>query len=173
MLHAVAELAQHSVGNVERVLRDEINADALRTDQPHHLFDLVEQRFRCFVEQQVCLVEKEDELGLVEVTHFGQMLEQLGQHPQQEGRIELGRIHQAVGGEDVDHTAALVVGLHEVVHVEHRLAEKGVAALLFDFEQRALDGTDRGRGDIAVFGGEVLGVVTDVLQHRAQVFGVE
>ncbi len=46
MLHAVAELGQHLVRHVERILRDEIDPDALRADQPHHLLDLVEQRLR-------------------------------------------------------------------------------------------------------------------------------
>ena len=101
------------------------------------------------------------------------MLEQLRQHPQQKGRIQLGRIHQLVGGEYVDDAAALAVGLHEVVHVEHRLAEKNIAALLLDFKQRALHGADRGRRDVAVFGGEILCVVADILQHRAQILGVE
>ncbi len=41
MLHAVAELAQHRVRHVERVLRDEVHAHALGADQPHHLLDLV------------------------------------------------------------------------------------------------------------------------------------
>ena len=44
VLHAVAELAEHRVGNVERILRDEVDADALGADQPHDLLDLLEQR---------------------------------------------------------------------------------------------------------------------------------
>jgi hypothetical protein len=64
MLHAVAELAEHRVGDVERVLRDEIDADALGADQAHHLLDLFQQRRRRIVEQQVGLVEEEGQLGL-------------------------------------------------------------------------------------------------------------
>ena len=37
MLHAVAKLAQHIVRNVDRVLGDEVHADALGADQPHNL----------------------------------------------------------------------------------------------------------------------------------------
>src|SRR3546814_15172003 len=52
MLDAIAKLGQHGVWHVERVLRDEINADALGTDQSHHalhrsdecLWRAVEQR---------------------------------------------------------------------------------------------------------------------------------
>src|SRR5438067_6070027 len=39
MLHPVAELPGDFLGNVNRVLRDEIDADALGADQPHHLLD--------------------------------------------------------------------------------------------------------------------------------------
>ena len=42
VLDAVAELPEHRVGNVERILRDEIDADALRADQPHDLLDLLQ-----------------------------------------------------------------------------------------------------------------------------------
>ena len=42
VLHAVAELPEHRVGHVGRVLRDEVDADALRADQPHDLLDLLD-----------------------------------------------------------------------------------------------------------------------------------
>ena len=102
VLHAVAELRQHLVGHVERVLRDEIDADALGADQPHHLLDLLQQRLRRVVEQQMRLVEEEHELRLVRIADFGQFLEQFRQQPEQEGRIEPRILHQLVGGQDVD-----------------------------------------------------------------------
>src|SRR5688572_31037869 len=48
-------------------------------DQAHHLLDLVEQRLGRFVEQQVRLVEEEDQLRLLHVAYFRQVLEELGQ----------------------------------------------------------------------------------------------
>jgi hypothetical protein len=42
VLHSVAELAQHRVGHVERVLRDEVDAHALGAHQAHHLLDALE-----------------------------------------------------------------------------------------------------------------------------------
>ena len=172
VLHAVAELAQHRVRHVERILRDEKHADALGADEPHDLLDLVEQRLRRVGEQQVRFVEEEHELRLVAVADFGQALVQLGQQPQQQRRVHLRRLHQPVGGEDVDHALA-VDGLQEVVDVEHRLAEELVGALLLEREQAALDGADRRRRDVAVVGLEILRVVADVLQQRAQVLEVE
>ena len=118
-------------------------------------------------------VEEENELGLVEVAGFRQLLEKFGQHPEQEGGIECRRLNELVGGKDVDDAAPVFIDFHQVVDVEHRFAEEDIAALLFQRQQTALDGADGGRGDIAVFGGEVLGVVADVLDHGAQVFQVE
>ena len=65
VLHAVAELRRHLVRHVERILGDEIDADALGADQPHHLLDLVEQRLGRVGEQEMRLVEEEHELRLV------------------------------------------------------------------------------------------------------------
>src|SRR3546814_3375364 len=87
MLHAVAQLAEDVVGHVVRELRAEVHAHALGADQLHHLFHPLAQRVRRVVEQQVRLVEHEHQLGLVQVAHFRQLLEQLRQQPQQEARI--------------------------------------------------------------------------------------
>jgi hypothetical protein len=48
-----------------------------------------------------------------------------------------------------------------------------VAALGLGLHQPALDRADAGRADVAVFGGELAGVVAHVLQHGAQVLQVE
>ena len=105
VLHPVAELAQDHRRHVGRVLGDEIDADALGADQPHHLLDLLGQRLGRVVEQQVRLVEEEDELGLVQVADLGQLLEQLRQQPEQEGGVEPRRVDQLVGHQHVDRTA--------------------------------------------------------------------
>ena len=44
MLHAIAQLACHFFWNINRVLRDEIDANAFRPDQSDDLFDLIHQR---------------------------------------------------------------------------------------------------------------------------------
>ena len=74
MLHLVPQLRQHPVGNIFRALGAEINAHALGTDQLHHLFDLVQQRFGCAVEQQVGFVKEEYHLGFRQVAYFRQRL---------------------------------------------------------------------------------------------------
>ena len=124
VLHAVAELSQHRVGDVGRALGDEVDADALRSDQPHDLLDLLDQRRRRVGEQQVRFVEEEHQRRLVGIADLRQPLEQLRQHPEQEDRVELRRPDQLVGRQDVDHAAALAVGLQQIVDVEHRLAEE-------------------------------------------------
>ena len=166
MLDAVAELAEDFFRDIERVLGHEKHADALRADQPHHLLDLVHQRRRRAVEQQVRLVEEEHQLRFVEVAGFRQLLEQFGQQPEQEGRIQRRGVDQLLGSEHVDDAAAVAVDLHQVVDVEHRLAEEDIAALLLQRQQAALDGADRRRRHVAVLGLELRRVIADMLHHR-------
>ena len=59
VLDAVPELAEDLVRHVVGELRAEVDADALRADEPHHLLDPLAQRRRRVVEQQVRLVEEE------------------------------------------------------------------------------------------------------------------
>ena len=149
MLHAVAELREHLVRHVDRILGHEIDADPFGADQPHHLFDLVHQRLRRIVEQQMRLVEEKDELGFRRIACLRQLLEQLRQHPQQEGRVQPRALHQLVGHQDVDHAPAVAVGAHEILQRQRRLAEKFRAALVFQYQQLALDGSDCRLGDVA------------------------
>jgi len=81
MLHAVSQLPQHVLGQVQGVLGNEIDAHALGTDQTHHLFDLFHQNLGGIVEKQVGLVEEEHQLGPFRITHLRQLLEELGEHP--------------------------------------------------------------------------------------------
>ena len=71
VLHPIAQLPQHCVRNIERILRDEKDADALGANQAHDLFDLFQQRFRRIVEQQMRFVEEKDQFGFVEIANFG------------------------------------------------------------------------------------------------------
>ena len=170
MLHAVAQLGEHTVGDVGGHLGDKVHAHALGADQAHHQLDALDQHLGRIVEQQVGFVKEKSQLRLFKVAHLGQALVQLGEQPQQKGRIQARRLHQLVGGQDIDHAPALGVGLHQVVDVEHGLAKKLRPALGFQLQQAALDGPDAGGRDIAVVGGELFGVVAHVLQHGAQVF---
>ena len=143
MLYPVAELGQHLVRNVDRILGDEIDPDALGADQAHHLLDLLHQRLGRVIEQEVGFVEKEHQLRLRRVADLGQMFEQLRQHPQQERRIEFRALHQPVGNQDVDHPTPVPIRPHEIVQRQRGLAEKLVAALVFQHQKLALDGSDR------------------------------
>lgn len=127
MLDPVAQLPGDLVGHVDRILGDEIDADALGPDQPHDALDRVDQGRRGLVEQQMGLVEEEDQLGLVGVADLGKLLEQFGQQPEQEGGIELGARHQLVGGQDVDHPAPRIVGGDQVAQFERGFAEEMLA----------------------------------------------
>ena len=72
MLHAVTQLGQHRVGNVQRILGHEEHAHTLAAYQTDHQFDALNQHLGRVVEQQVGFVKKEHQLGLVEVAHLWQ-----------------------------------------------------------------------------------------------------
>jgi len=127
VLHAVPQLAQDRLRDVQRVLGDEVHAHALGPDEPHDLLDLVLQRLGCVLEQEVSLVEEEDELRLFQIADLREVLVQLGQHPEQEGGVELGRLHELVGGENVHHARPAGPGLDQVVQVQSRFAKKASA----------------------------------------------
>ena len=151
VLHAVAELAEHLVGDVERILRDEEHADALAADQPHDLLDLLEQRRRRVAEQQVRLVEEEHELRLVAVADLGQVARTAR-------RAATAGTSRRAAACCISLSAARMLTTPrpcasvcmQVVDVEHRLAEEAVAALLLELQQPALDRADRRRRDVAV-----------------------
>ena len=88
MLHPVAQLRQHTVWDVQRVLGDEIHAHTFGAHQAHHQLDALDQGLGCFVEQQMRFVEKEHQFGLIGVADFGQLLEQLREHPQQKRGVQ-------------------------------------------------------------------------------------
>ena len=173
MLNAVSQLGQDAVGNVGRVLGDEIDADPLGPDQPDHLFDLFQQGARGVVEQQVGLVEEEDQARPVRVADLGKLLEQFRQQPQQEGRIQARTVHQPRRIQHIDLAPAVQPDADHVLQLQRRLAEEGVAALLLDLQQRALDGGDGGGGDIADLAPDPLGVLAHIDQQAAQIVQVQ
>ena len=70
MLDSVADLAQHSLRHVGRILRYEPHGNAFGTDETDNLLHLVEERLRRVVEQKMRLVEEEGDLGPVEISRL-------------------------------------------------------------------------------------------------------
>ena len=173
MLHPVAELAGNFLGDVDRVLGNEIDPHALRPDQAHDLLDLVLQGLGRIVEQQMGLVEEEHQLRFLRIAHFRQAFEQFGQQPQQEGGIKLWAAHQLVGGEHIDVAAPLIVHLQEIVDLQRRLAEEPVCPLRLETQQLALDRAHGRLGDIAVFSRQLRRILLRPGQHGLQVGKVE
>ena len=173
MLHAVAQLADHGVGNIRRVLRDKVDADALGADKADHLFNFIQQHLRRVVEQQMRLIEEEHQLRFIEVAGFRQALVELGEHPQQAGGVQLRHLVELFGAKDIDHPFTAGIDAHPVGNIQHRLAEEVLGALLLQGQQPALDGADRGAVNIAVLVLERLGVIADKLGDCAEVFEVE
>ena len=135
MLNAVTKLAQNTLGNIKWILCHKIYPNSLGAYQSHYLLDFLKQRLGRFVEQEVGFVKEKYQFRFLRIANFWEVLKQFRQYPQQERRIQLGRIHQRVGGENIDHTSACAVGLHQVVDIEHRLAKEVTAPLLLDLKQ--------------------------------------
>ncbi len=173
MLDARAELARNRIRNVLRVLRDEIDADPLRPDKAHDLFDLFKQRLGRVVEEEMRLVEEENELRLFRIADFGKFLKKLRQHPEEECRVEFRRLHQAVGGEDVDDAAPVAVDMNEIVKLKRRFAEEILPALLFKRQEAPLDRADRRLRDVSVFQRQFVCALADIDQQRAQILQVD
>jgi len=96
-------------------------------------------------------VEKENEFGFLDVADFGEALEEFAEEPKEERGVSSRIRHELVGAEDIDHAAAVGVGLDEIVEIHRRLAEKLVAALLLEREQIPLDGAPAGRRQLAPY----------------------
>ena len=173
MLHAVADLGEDGFGDIHRVLGDEPHGHALGADQTHDLLHLFEQCFRCVFKQQMRFVKEERDLRFVKVARLRQQLIQLGEHPEQKRAVKHRMLEQLGAFEDVHHAAAVVCPVEPVGDIERRFAEKQVAALVLECEQRALDGADGLRRNVAVADLIVVGVVRHKLQHGAQILEVE
>ena len=141
-LQAISKLPQDLPRHIVRKLGAEVDADAFGSNQPHHLLDALHQCGRRVVEQQMRFVEHERQLRLLEIAHLGQLFEQLGQHPQQERRVESRLQDEAIRGEDAHDAAAGQVGTHQISELQRRLAEKLLAPLAIEPQQCALN-----RGD--------------------------
>ena len=144
MLDAVAELADDLVRHVVGILGHEEHADALGADQAYHLGDALKQGLGCAGEQQVCLVEEEHQARQVGVAALGQLLHQLRQQPQQEGRVDARRVIQRGCIQDADHATPGEVALHQVFDADRRFAEEHLAAGLLEHQQATQDGADAG-----------------------------
>ena len=90
VLDAIAELAENGIGNVERVLGDEIDADAFGTNEADDLLDFLEERGRGFVEEQMRFIEKENEFWFGRIADFGKVFEEFGNEPEEEGGVDFG-----------------------------------------------------------------------------------
>ncbi len=119
------------------------------------------------------LVEEEHQLGFLRIADLGQDFEQLRQKPQQEGRIELGRLDQTISRQQAHIAASGRIGAHDVGQIKRRLAEEVLGSLGLQRQELALDGADRRRRNIAVLRADLISVVGDILQRRLEVLQVQ
>ena len=83
--------------------------------------------------------KKNTSLGLSRSPTSGQVVEQVGEQPHQEGREERGPVLQVRQLEQGDDAAAVRGGAQEVRGLELRLAEEHVGALVLERDQLAQD----------------------------------
>ena len=174
VLDAIAELTEDVGRHVLRRLRHEEDADALRADEPHRLHRRLDERLARTLEQEVCLVEEEDEPRLVAVADLGQLLEELGDEPHENGRPEPRLVLHGRQLEARDHAAPVRVRSQEIGDVELRLAEELVAAAGLERDERAQEdahGLRREAADALQLLPSALGVEKG--QERAQIGEVE
>src|SRR5947207_12460775 len=118
-------------------------------------------------------IKKEDQLWFFWIANFRKILEQFRQHPEQKGRINFRRfLHQLVSSKNVN-DAAPTLRLDQIFQIKRRLTEKFVCSLRFQREQVALDRSGAGSGDTSILRLKLIGVVGNVLQHRAQILEIE
>ncbi len=173
-MNAQAQLRQHVIRQIRRRLGDEIHANTLGTNQTHHLLQAFLQRLGRVAEEQVRFIEEQRQQRLVSIAALGQLLEQLGQQPQQERCVNLWRlVHQPTGVEQMDASTPIGGGLQNVFELQRRLAEQGFGALLFQCRQAAqqrLAGT--GGHQRRVFA-EQLRIVLEVVQQSFQILEIQ
>jgi hypothetical protein len=137
------------------------------------LLDGAQKSLRRIVEQKMGFIKKENQLWLFEVANFGQFLEQFGQHPQQENRVEAWRAHQFSGAENVDEAAPVWRYTQKILDIEFRFAEKPRRALIFKNQQTALNRADcRGR-HVSVGLAHLRRAIPKMLQERLQVLEID
>ena len=174
VLDAIAELRQDRGRDVGWGLRHEVHADALRSNQAGGPLDLLHEGIGCVVEEQVCLVEEEAQLGLREVADLGQDLVQLGQHPEHERREQARLGHDVAELEERHDAPAIGCRPQQVPDVELRLAEEDVGAGLLEDDDRTKQHADARCGHPAVIGQDRLALVRrQVLERRHEVVEVE
>ena len=69
-------------------------------------------------------VEKEHQPRFVGIAHFGHLLEQFRQQPQQECCIKLRRLDQRIGGQNIHIAFAGKIGAHQIGQLQRRFAEE-------------------------------------------------
>lgn len=124
MLNAIAQLGQDRIGNVARILRDEVNTNPLRADEFDCLLDLIDQGARGPIEQQVRFIKEKCNTGPVRIANFGQFLKKLGQQPKQHQRIKIRRMNEPCRVEDIDPPAPVFINGQEVRKRQGRLTEE-------------------------------------------------
>ncbi|MNC37710.1 hypothetical protein D3C75_862810 [compost metagenome] len=120
------------------------------------------------------LVEEQRQQWFVGIATLRQLLEQLGQQPQQERRVDFRRfMHQTAGIQQMNAPAAIGRRLEDVFELQRRLAEQGIGALLLQGRQTSQQRLARAGGHQCRIVAQQLGVVPQVIEQRLQILEIE
>src|SRR5690606_40385744 len=76
------------------------------------------------IKQEMGFIKEKHQFRFFQIANFGKLFKQLGEHPEQEGGIQLRRVHQLVSRQQIDIATALTVRLQQVHQIQRRLAKK-------------------------------------------------
>ena len=174
MLDAGTQLGEHGVGNIGRQLGAEEHTHPLGSDEFHRLLNLIQKGLRGVLKQKMRLVEKEHQLGLVQIANLGQIGEQISQHPHQE-RGEHHRPSRLLPDfEESDDPASLRVDAKKIGRVHFGFTEECVAALSLEVDQRPQDHTGGRRRHPTDRFQLLLALITgEVRDHRTQILQIQ
>jgi len=126
VLDAVAELAQNGFGDIERVLRHEVDADALGPDERTTCSIFSSSAFGASVNSRCASSKKNTSFGLSGSPTSAGFRTALPASRAGRSR-RASATASACRSQDVDHAPASGPGLHQVVQVEDRLPEEDAA----------------------------------------------
>ena len=118
-------------------------------------------------------VEEEYHLRFFKIADFGQSLEELGQHPQKEGRVEFSVGDEVARVEYLDDSAALIVRHEPVAYIEIRLTEERIAAVHLKRHDAPRDNIERSARDLAVVSRQLVSMLANEPYHRLEVLEVD
>ena len=119
------------------------------------------------------LVEEEDKLWLFRVPRLRQCFEELRKQVEHEGRVEPRVLHDPRRVQDSDESSPIAVRPKKIPDINGRFSKETISSRIFQCHHGAENRVQARLRHIAVFSGILCGILPDILEHGAEVLGVE